>query len=92
MTEDESVVIGIRAIAFMAAEDDLLEVFCKSSGLSPKELRACLEDPNFLASVLAFLLQDDGWTQGFCVSEGMRPADVAAAHALLSGGPVPNWT
>ncbi len=92
MTEDQSVVIGIRAVTFMASESDLLEVFCKSTGLAPTELRDRLEDPNFLASVLAFLLQDDGWTQGFCVVEGVRPADVAAAHALLSGGPVPNWT
>ncbi|MBE2274967.1 MAG: DUF3572 domain-containing protein [Rhodobacteraceae bacterium] len=93
MFEQESAqILAIRALAFLAADDDLLLPFLAQTGLDPEELRARAEDPHLLAAVVDFLLSEDSRVLAFAAEAGIRPEAVLALRAALPGGDAPHWT
>lgn len=96
MQRDDAETLALRALAWLAGNDDLLPVFMGSSGASPADLRGRAADPDFLASVIDFLRMDDAWVLGFAAACGERPeataAALAAARAALPGGRTAHWT
>ena len=92
MTRNESISIALGALAHIAAEDDLLRVFCGATGLQPTDLAGRMEDADLLLAVLDFLLQDDAWVLSHAEATGVPPERVVAAQACLSGGAIPHWT
>lgn len=91
MTE-QSETLAIRALAWLAAQDDLMSVFMGSTGLSTDDLKARAADPEFLASVLDFLMIDDQWVIRFCDGEGLPYDEPMRARQGLPGGDLPHWT
>lgn len=57
-TQDSAETLALQALAWLAANDDLLPVFLGSTGASEAELKTLASDPVFLAAVLEFF--DDG--------------------------------
>ncbi len=83
---------AIRALAWLATDDELLGVFLGSSGASPDDLHRGVADPAFLASVLDFILMDDAWVMDCAIALGMKPEQIWEVRQGLPGGDLPHWT
>ena len=92
LTRDAAETIGLKALGWLAANDDLLPVFLGSTGASLDDLRAGAGDPGFQGAVLDFLLMDDAWVEAFCTAEGLPMDAPFRARAQLPGGQAAPWT
>ncbi|WP_028030281.1 DUF3572 domain-containing protein [Gemmobacter nectariphilus] len=92
MNRDRAEIVGLQALAHMAAHDDLIGAFLGATGASLSDLRERAADPAFLGAVLEFLLQDDRWVLGFAEAAGLAPTEPAEARAALPGGQSWHWT
>lgn len=91
-SRDAAETLGLRALAWLIGNDELLPVFLGSTGASEQDLRARAGDPEFLASVLDFLMLDDAWVIGFCDAERLAYEVPMQARAALPGGARVHWT
>ena len=73
MQEERAETVGLTALAWIAASDDLLPVFLGSTGAGEADLRARAQEPEFLGAVLDFLLMDDGPARRRARPGGGRP-------------------
>lgn len=89
---DRAEEIGLKALTWLAANEDLLPVFFGASGASLADLKAQAGTTAFLASVLDFLLMDDAWVVGFCDACGLAYDQPMRARAALPGGELVHWT
>ena len=90
--QEQAETLALEALAWLAQEEDLLNVFLGSSGLSEADLRMKAGDPNLLAAVLDFVLMDDTWVIKFCDSNSMPYDRITQARAALPGGEQVHWT
>ena len=84
--------VGLRAVGWLAGNDDLLPVFLGATGASEAEFRAGVADPAFQGAVLDFILMDDAWVAAFCEAAALDPGVPMEARALLPGGDQVHWT
>lgn len=90
--QDRAEWVAIRALAWLAANDEVMPVFLGATGAAADDLRDRASDPAFLVSVLDFLMQDDVWVIAFCDGEGLGyDAPMRARHSL-PGGQEMHWT
>ena len=92
MSQDSAETIALQALAWLAANDDLLPVFLGSTGAVADDLREQAKDANFLGSILDFLLMDDAWVVAFCDTAGLSYEQPMLARAALPGGKEVYWT
>ena len=92
MRQEYAETIAIRAVAWLAGNDELLPVFLGATGVSEGDLRARLAEPEFLGSVLEFLMMNDAWVVAFCDSSDLRYEQIMQARQALPGGADVNWT
>jgi hypothetical protein len=93
MSRQESAeLLALRALAWLAGNEELLAVFMGSTGLAPEDLARQAAEPEFLGSVLDFLLMDDAWIVAFCDATGVRYDAPMQARAVLPGGEATHWT
>ena len=92
MQRDAAETVGLRALAWLTGNDELLPVFLGSTGAGLDDLRAGAGDPAFLGSVLDFLTMDDAWVVAFCNAEGLAYETPMRARAALAGGGDVHWT
>ncbi|MFT6674462.1 MAG: hypothetical protein ACJAVM_000645 [Sulfitobacter sp.] len=92
ISNDAAETLALQALAWLAANDDLLPTFLGSTGASEGDLRARAADPAFLGAVLDFLMMDDAWVIGFCDSVSCPYERVMQARMALPGGEQVNWT
>lgn len=92
MSIEAAETVGLKALAWLAGNDDLLPVFLGSTGAGIDALRNGAADPAFHAAVLDFLLMDDAWIQAFCDAEELGYSDPMEARAALPGGGAVHWT
>lgn len=78
--------LALRALAWIAADDDRLMRFLALAGIGLDEVRARAANPAFLGGVLDCLLGDEAWVVEFAADAGIAPAMPAAARRLLPGG------
>lgn len=90
--QDSAETLALRALGWLAANDELLPVFLGSTGASVADLAAGAARPEFLGSVLDFLLMDDAWIVAFCDAEGLPYDAPMRARAALPGGGAMHWT
>ncbi len=84
--------IGLKCLAWLIGNEDLLPVFMGASGASEADLRHGAGDPAYLGSVLDFVLMDDAWVIAFCDAEGLQYEALRQARAALPGGTEMSWT
>ena len=89
---DYAETLALKALAWLAGNDELLPMFLGTTGLGADDLLARAGESEFLASVLDFILMNDGWVTGFCDSAGLPYDRLMVARALLPGGADPHWT
>lgn len=75
--------IGLQAVAYIGADDELLMQFLGLSGSDIEDLQARISDPAFLGAALDFILSDDAVVVAFAESLGLPPdAPMRARHKL----------
>ncbi|HSF96495.1 MAG TPA: DUF3572 domain-containing protein [Thermohalobaculum sp.] len=84
--------LAVRALAWMAADPELIGGFLAAAGAGPSDLRARAAEPEFLGFVLDYLLSNEPALVAFAAAEGVRPDLPLRARAALPGGDLPNWT
>lgn len=80
------------ALIWLAGRPEMLGGFLAASGADAGELRARMQDPEFLGFLLDFLLGSDDMVRDFTAGAGLPPEAVLRARAALPGGDVPDWT
>ena len=89
---DAAEVLAIRALGWMAAEEEPLAQFLNATGMSRDQIPALAGDPRFLAAVVDFLLEQDARVIACCDALGERYEALRDARAALPGGRDPHWT
>ena len=56
-------ILAIKAIDWIATDNELFEIFLGSSGADLNDVKAGAKDNIFLGSVLDFILMDDDWVK-----------------------------
>ncbi len=92
MDEEQARTIGLRALGWLVAQEELLPVFLGATGCSLAEIRARAEEDEFLGSVLDFLLMDDAWIVQMGADLDLPPQLPARARMALPGGRPRAWT
>ena len=92
LSRETAETVGLHAVAWLAANDELLPVFLGATGASETDFREGLEDPAFQGSVLDFLLMDDQWVMAFCEAQDLDPTWLMQVRAMLPGGETVHWT
>jgi len=85
-------IIALRALEWLAGNDELFPVFLGATGASVNDLANSARDPEFLGSVLDFLVMDDAWVIAFCDDAGLAYEVPMQARAGLPGGANMHWT
>lgn len=78
--------LAIEALAFVAADPELLPRFLAITGIEAQSIRHAASEPGFLAGVLNFILAHEPTLMRFSQETGHAPARVAAAIRLLPLG------
>ena len=84
--------IALRALAFIASDEDAMGGFLGRCGADIETVRTRAKDPEFLGFVLDHLMTEDESVIAFASAEGLDPTQVVEARAALPGGDTPNWT
>lgn len=92
ISKDQAEALALKALAFLVADEELLQVFMGSTGAAADDLRSGAADPAFLGSILDFILMDDQWVIRFCDQNRIAYDQVFPARQALPGGDNVNWT
>ena len=92
MQQDTAETIALRALGWLAANEELLPVFMGATGSSTEDLRNRAGESEFLCSVLDFLTMDDAWVVEFCDTQALPYDHLMMARQALPGGAQINWT
>lgn len=84
--------VALKALTWLAGNEELLSVFLGATGATADTLRAEAESADFLGAVLGFLTMDDAWVIAFCDANGLEYSAPMAARAALPGGEMVSWT
>jgi hypothetical protein len=88
VSREDAEVLAVKAIGYLAGDEDRLGEFLALTGLSPQELRGQIGDPAFLGAVLDYILGDERLLLEFCQSINAAPELPALARTRLPGAPV----
>ncbi|MCF6303951.1 MAG: DUF3572 domain-containing protein [Rhodobacteraceae bacterium] len=91
MNKEQAEGLAVKALVWLANNQDRLEQFLNASGALADNLRQRAQDPEFLGFVLDFMLLDDQTILAFCDENHLPPENIQTARAVLSGD-LPNWT
>ena len=92
ISRESAEIVGLKALAWLAAHEELMPVFQGASGAGEDDLRSGVADPAFLGAVLDFILMDDAWVTEMCDAQGLGYDQPMLARAALPGGEQVHWT
>jgi hypothetical protein len=88
INDPEAEVIALKALAYLASDEDRIRRFLDLTGVTPAELRARAGERGFLGSVLEYLGTDQTLLLAFTESEGLEPELIGMACLRLTGQPL----
>ena len=91
MDNEAAQTVALKALQWLASNEDLLKNFMVSTGCSPDTLKTRLDDPELLLSVLDFIMVDDERVLGFCKVVDFDPHKMASLRESFWGGQEVNW-
>ena len=77
--------IALKALGYLAADEELLEPFLGATGLMAGDLRAGAMDNAFLAGVLDYFLQNEALLLAFAGASELAPETIVRARQRLPG-------
>jgi hypothetical protein len=83
MSPERAEILGLEALAWLAADPDGLARFQSQSGVDAADLRTAAGSPELGAAILDFLLLHEDLLIAFCESSGTEPAMLHRARRLL---------
>lgn len=92
MSQDSAEIFALKAISWLAGNEDLLPVFLGASGTSEADIKDRVSEPEFLLSVLDFIMMDDAWVIEFCDTIAAPYERIMYARQSLPGGAEVSWT
>lgn len=92
MRQDQAETVGLQALAWLAADDELFGTFLGASGAGASDVAEAAGRPEFLGAVLDFVMMEDAWVMAFCDAGGLGYTVPMAARAALPGGQAFHWT
>lgn len=90
--QESAEVIGLQALAWLAASETLFPAFLTASGAAGDNLGSRAAEPAFLIAVLDFVMTEDAWLMEFCDQAGLPYEAIDRARQLLPGGARVHWT
>jgi hypothetical protein len=78
-------VIALKALGYLAADEDVLNGFLGMTGLLPADLRTGATDSAFLAGVLDYFLQNEALLLAFAGASELAPEAIVRARQGLPG-------
>lgn len=91
-TQESAEIVGLKALSWMVANEELLPVFLGSTGASEADMRSGASDPAFLGALLDFIMMDDAWVRDFCDTATIGYDQPMMARMALPGGDQVHWT
>src|SRR5512145_3240487 len=85
MNQEEAEILAIRALGFIADDEDRLMRLIALTGLSADDLKRRATEPEFLGALLDFLLADERMLMDFVARAGVRPEAPYAARRRFPG-------
>lgn len=82
---EEAETLAIRAVGYLASQDEAFLRFVQLTGAGLDDVRGRLGDPAFLAAVLDFILADEPLLLAFVAAIDAPPETVYAARRHLPG-------
>lgn len=92
MTSEYAELVALRALGWLAAQDELWPVFLGATGAAAEDARDRARDPAFLASVLEFVTSDDSMVIAFCDAAELKYEEPLRARYALPGAERVEWT
>ena len=92
MTSDDAEIYALKAANWLLSNQELLDLFMGSTGVSENTIKSDIQNTVFLVAVLDFLLLDDKWVIEACDSMELQPELMQTARLTLPGGDQVNWT
>ena len=92
MTSDDAEIYALKAANWLLSNQELLDLFMGSTGVSENTIKSDIQNTVFLVAVLDFLLLDDKWVMEACDAMQLEPDAMHTARLLLPGGERVNWT
>ena len=77
--------IALKALAYLAGDEDWLNHFLTATGMDLGDLRAGAKDIGFLAGLMDYFLQNEALLLDFAASEELAPENVVRARQHLPG-------
>jgi len=78
--------LAIRALSFIASDQDLLARFLAITGIEAASIREAAREPGFLAGVLQFIAAHEPTVLRFCEETATPPGSISAALRALPFG------
>lgn len=85
LTVDQADALSLKALAFLASDENRLGRFLTATGIQLDDLRAKADDRHTLSAVLDYLLADQSLLMVFAAEADISPTDVEQARAILPG-------
>ena len=82
---EQAETLALRALAFLAADEDRFHRFLLSTGTMPDDARRRVAEPEFLSGVIDHLLTDEALLVAFAEAAALEPSSVVAARRRLPG-------
>ena len=92
MEQEQAEIFALQALAFLATQEDKMNVFANLSGLGAGDIMARAGESDLLAGVMDFLLSDEELLTDFCNAQDVSPETPARVRQFLPGGQLPHWT
>jgi hypothetical protein len=92
MTLEEAETYALKATNWLVSNQELLDLFMGSTGVSETTIKSDIQKTVFLVAVLDFLLLDDRWVIEACDAMKLQPELMHTARLCLPGGEKVNWT
>jgi hypothetical protein len=91
LSKDRAETVALQALAFVAADEELLPQLAGATGAGLEDARERAQDPAFLAGILEFLCMEDRWIRRFCDEAGLGYEVPMQALMALGGLQRDEW-
>lgn len=88
MTYEQAEILGLKALAYMAAREEIMAAYLRLTGITAGHFRESATTPATLGSILDYFLQNEKRLVIFCQEEDIVPKQIATARQFLPGGEI----